>query len=171
MTLIALGELSVGAAVPGCTQAVVAGSLGITRAVADLQARLDALANFRPLPVTFSAQLALATSVVTSIQAAITAGFTPPDIATQIAHVQALVAQLTAQLTPINANLAILTALKAPLATAGVAVYVFDGAASALAAELDAALGTGPGHANAVIMIAHAPEVWAALSAVVQVTP
>jgi hypothetical protein len=172
MTIAPLGELTVGGAVPGAASAVVAGEAGITVAVPDLQARIDAIIAWTPVEVSFAADLALAIQTVAGIQAAITAGLTPPSIAAQIAIMATTLAELEAQLAQVNAQLAIIVALKAPLLVAGLRGYAFDGDASAAGSEIGGALsGDFTGHINAVVFATSAADAWAALGEIVKVTP
>ncbi len=170
MTITALGEVSVGGAVPGCATAVVAGELGINAAMPDILARLAALASFVPLPIDFVADLALAGQIGASIQAGITAGLPVPDMSAQAAVVQALITALLAQVTSINLQLDALLALDAPLGVAGVALYAFDGARTSLGSELAAELGPVTAHANALVLVTSDPAAWLAISAVMKVS-
>ncbi len=170
MTVTALGTLTVGGAVPGCAGAVTAGFTGITSGLNDLLARWAALATFVPVPFSFAAQLSIAQQTVTAVQAAITAGLPEPSIAEQLAQIAALLASLTAIIDGMQAQLSIITALQSPLTAAGIGAYAFDGTQSALGAELQAAIGSSPGHANALLLLVTDPTAWAALSVVMKVS-
>jgi hypothetical protein len=171
MTILSLGALSVGGAVPGASVAVSAGIAGINGALPDIAARLTALAAFAPSPVSFTAQIALASASLVSVNAAITAGLPVPDIAVQLATVAAVVADLAAAVAAVNAQLSVLAALQAPLAVGGVAAYAYDGAIGSLGSELGAAVGGGGTHSNALALVTTDPTAWAAMSAVLKVTP
>lgn len=170
MTITALGTLSVGGAVPGCAVAVTAGMAGINGALPDIEARLEALQGFSPQPINFGVQLALAEGIVASIKAGIALGLPVPSLTAQAAAVSALIASLHVQVALVNGHLDVLTALVAPLAVAGVAVYAFDGPTNTLGSEIDAVLGGGTAHANALVMFTTNPTTWAAMSAVLKVS-
>lgn len=163
MTVTYVGELSIGAAVPGAVTA-------LNLALPDLQARLASLVAFLPVNVDFAAQLVLAQQIVTSIQASITLGITPPSIAFQIAAVAALIAELEASVSAI----ADFTDL---LAAAGLHVYAYAGDTDQLGTEMDTELAGGvPGGgptdaANALILITTVGATWTAMGGVFQVSP
>jgi hypothetical protein len=177
MTVVYLGELSIGLAVPGCSAAVDAGIAGITGTLDNLLAQLTALNAFLPVPIDFTAQLALAQQMVLSVQHAISVGLPVPSLAAQVAIIAAKVAELTASITAITAQLTVLVDLQEPLTAAGVFAYAYDGATADLGNELDSALGGGvPGgtagqHANAFVMVTTIPATWDAMGQIVKVTP
>lgn len=172
MTIADLGGLSVGGAAPGAATAVVAGEAGINGALPDIQARLTALLAFSPAPINFAASIAIANSVIASINAAITAGIVPPDFSAQIAIATAQIATLTAAVAAVNAQLAILVALEAPLAVGGLHGYAFDGDASVAGAEIGGAItGDFAGHVNALVLVTSSPSTWTALGQILKVTP
>jgi hypothetical protein len=170
MTVTALGSLSVGVAVPGCATAVVAGTTGITAGLSDLLARLTALQAFVPQPFSFTAQLDIATKTLASVQASIAAHLPEPSIADQLAQIAALIAQLASIVGSMQAQLAIITHLQTQLTTAGISAYAFDGPRSALGSELQAAIGPGTPHANALLLVTTDPGAWASLSVVMKVS-
>jgi len=177
MSTTYLGSLSVGDVVPGAVSAAAAGSAGINAALPDIQGRLDALLAFAPINVDFAAQLALAQQTVASIQAGIALGLPVPSLAAQIAQVAALVAELLAAVTSISAQLSVIAALQAHFGVAGVHAYAFAGQTQDLGGELSAELAGGtPGGAptdaaNALVLITTVPATWAALAALLKVSP
>jgi hypothetical protein len=172
-----VGELTIGAAVPGAASAAIAGFAGINAALPDILARLAALQAFAPLSVDFTAQLALAQAMVTSVQTGIALGIPVPSIAAQIAAVAALIAELLASVAGIAAQLEIVTDFQALLGAAGVHVYAYAGQTGSLGSELSTELTTGiPGGsptdaANALVLVTTVPATWTAMSQVFQVTP
>lgn len=171
MTVTALGSLSVGDAVTGCTAAVNAGVTGIGAALPDLLARIAALQNFSPLPVSLDAQLVLAQQILAGVQSAIALQLPMPDISAQLAAVAALLAQLLAALSLANAQLDICTSLQGFLGAGGVDAYAFDGTVGNFGTELSAEIGVDIAHGNALVLLTRLPATWTALSAVVRVTP
>jgi hypothetical protein len=168
MTVTALGTLTVGAAVPGMSTAITAGVAGINAVLPDLVSRLAMLAALPPIVPGFDAQLALATDMAASATSAMHLGLPLPDIAAALA---AALAALEALVSLVQGQLATIVALQGPLASAGVGAYVFDGARDQLGYELGAAIGPGANHANALLLVTLDPAAWAALSAIVKVTP
>jgi hypothetical protein len=171
MSITHLGSLSIGVAVPGCATAVSAGIAGITGALDNLLAQLTALNAFVPVPIDFTAQLALAQQMVVSVQNAISVGLPVPSLAAQLAIIAAKVAELTAQITGITGQLTVLVDLQAPLEAAGVDVYAYDGPVDAFGSELDSALGSSSAHANALALVTTYPATWAAMTEIFKVTP
>lgn len=177
MTVTYVGDISIGQAVPGAAAAAVAGAAGINAALPDILARLAALQNFAPQPVSFAAQLALAQQMVSSIQLSISLGIPVPSIAAQIAAVLALVAELLAAVLSINAQLAIVTDFQVLLGAAGVHVYAYAGQVGSFGGEFSAELaggvpGGGPTDAsNALVLVTTVPATWAAMAQVFNVSP
>jgi len=177
MTVVHVGSLSIGDAVPAAATVSAAGVSGINGALPDLTARLLALASFSPAPVNFALQLALAQSTVASIQSAIALGLPAPSIAAQIAEVAAQVAALEAVLASVEANLATVVDVQAQLSVAGLHSYVYTGDVGDLGAEFTTELAGGlPGGAptaaaSAVLLITTSPAAWAAMEQVFRVTP
>lgn len=174
MTITSLGELSVGATVPGAASACAAGDLGINLALPDIEARLSALADViahPPLPIDFSAQLTQAVSIVASIQSCITLGITPPDMSAQIAAFTALMAELEASVLSINAQLTVIADLTAALAAVGVELYAFEGPADTFGGELTVAIGVDFAPVNGLALVVHDPATWTALSQIMKVSP
>lgn len=176
MTVSYLGSLTVGGALPGVSAGVTAGVAGIDAALPDLVSRLAALQSFAPSPVSFTAQLGTAKLLVGSLEKAIALGLPAPSIAAQIAAVTALVTDLLASVNAVNAQLSILHTLQTRLAAAGVHALAFGGAAGALGAELETAVGALPGvapgdDAHALVLFTTTPATWAALAALAGVSP
>lgn len=171
MTLLALGELTVGGAVPGCVSAVAEGTAGINAALPDIQARIAALFAFTPsATIDYSAQLIAAQQIVAALQAAILAGQVAPSLSAQVDAAAALRADLLVSLGHINANLSVLAALNVALGPLGVAAYAYDGDVGDLAFELDDELGVDGDHCNALVLVVRAPDVWAAFSQIMKVS-
>lgn len=177
MTVTCLGSLSIGDALPGGVAVGAAGFDGINAALPDIQARLDALLAFAPLPVDFTAQLALAQSMVASVQASITLGLPAPSMAAQIAIVAALIVDITASIVSINAQLGIVADFQTTLGTTGIHGYHYSGQTDDLGSEMATELASGvPGGAptdaaNALILVTTIPATWAAMRNVFKVTP
>lgn len=177
MTVTSLGNITIGAAVPGALAASVAGQAGINLALPDIQARLTALASFAPSLGDFSADIALAGQIIASINAAITAGITPPSLSAQVSLVAALIADLEAAVLSINAQLSIVLDFAALLGTAGVHAYHYTGRADQLGAGMTSELSSGfPGGAagdstNALILGTTSGTTWTAMSDVFKVAP
>lgn len=177
MTTVYIGSLSIGEAVPGAAAAAVAGAAGINAALPDILGRLAALAAFAPLPVDFTAQLALAEQMVASVTLGISLGIPVPSIAAQIAAIAALVADLLAAVASINASLEIVVAFQALLGAAGIHAYAYTGVTAGLGADLTTELAGGvPGGgptdaANALVLITTTPATWTAMGEVFKVSP
>lgn len=176
MTLVALGGLTVGEAAPGAELAVSAGVAGITPGLAELEARMSALGGWTPIMIDFTAQIALANDLIASLTAAIGV-ITPPDPTAQLAMITAAIAQLGVTVSGIQAQLAVLNGLLAPLGAAGVFGYAFDGDTDQLGPELGSELaggvpGGGPAdHANAVVFVTTVPATWTAMGEIFKVAP
>lgn len=159
MSLTYLGDLSVGAAIPGVEAA-------LSVALTDLQARIDALLAFTPAEVDFGVQLALAQSLVASIQANSTAGITPPSISVQIELIANLLGALEVQLR-------VILALQNLMLTGGIDAYAYSGTAAAMGGEITTALaaglpsgGTGATSINALILATRLTATWTAMGGV-----
>ncbi len=171
MTITAIGTIDLSTAIPGAAIGASAGLTGINAALPDIEARLTALLAFTPAPIDFTAQLALAQSIVVSIQSGIALGLPVPDISAQIAAVAALIASLTVQIALANAQVTILVDLQATLTAGGVAAYAYDGAIANFGSELATALGGSGTHCNALVLLTTIPATWTAMGAVLKVTP
>lgn len=177
MSVTYLGALTIGDALPGGVAVAAAGYAGINAALPDIQARLDALLAFSPLPVDFAAQLALAQSMVASVQASITLGLAPPSIALQLAIVAALIADIAAAIASISVQLGIVVDFQALMGTAGIHAYAYAGQTQNLGAEMAVELAGGvpagapTDAANALILVTTTPATWTAMGDVFKVTP
>jgi len=175
--IVYLGELSIGAAVPGANAAVVAGLAGINLALPDILARIAALQAFVPTPVDFGVQLILAQQMVTSVGLAISLGLPVPSILLQIAAIEALILALLATIEAINGQLDILVDIQTQLATSGLHAYAYAGTVGALGGEVTGALASGlPGGssgdaAHALVFVTTTPATWSAMSLVFKVSP
>lgn len=166
MALTYCGEVTIGAALPGIEPPFLL-------AVGDLQARLDALiaaqAQIAVSMPALAAQIDLARSIIASLQAAIAVGITPPSVSAQVSIMAALLVALEAQVAAM---------LGVPFGTAGVHIYVYDGAANAFGGDVTAALSGGfPGgtggaqHCNAIVLATTIGATWTDMSACFKVTP
>lgn len=175
MTVTYLGSLTTGAAIPGAATLAAAGTAGINLALPDIQARLAGLLSFTPTPISLTANLAVATSVIASLQTSIALGVSPPDISAQLAIVAALVAELTAAVASVNAQLGIIAGF--PLSAAGVYAYTYAGQADQLGSGFSAELsggfpgGTPTDATNAVLLATTTPAAWTALQSFLKTTP
>lgn len=177
MTIVHVGELTIGAAVPGATIACDAGKAGINGALPDITARLTALADFNPQAFDFVAQLAQAEATVASINLAILTALPAPSFDAQLATITALVAELSVTVTAINGQLSLVLAVQSLLAAAGVSAYAYSGAVNGLGGDVAAELSGGlPGGAptdpcNALVLVTASPVTWDAMAQVFKVTP
>lgn len=175
MTLTALGEMTVGAALPGAASAAASGSLGIAAAAPDLDAQLDALVHFAPLPtVSLAEQLIAAESILASVHSAIALGpLLPPvpPMLEQAAALQVTLDELKIRQLDVQASAAICATVTAAAAGGSVRVYVYDGARGSLGDELGAALGGagGSAHVSAIVLLASDPSTWSALTTIARV--
>jgi len=145
-----LGSVSIGAVIPA---GVTLGGL----AAADVQGQLAALATFTPqVSLSFAAQLEIATRILANIEACIAAGLTPPSLSVQVDMCIAAVAAL-------NAKLTLILGITSLFATAGVHLFVFEGAQNNLGSELSTALGVSPNSAHALAIVTQDPTCWTAM--------
>lgn len=170
MTLIVLGGMTTGVALPGAALAVTAGIAGIDGAVPDIAARIAALADFAPAEISLTAELALAQQTITAIQATIASGLPIPSISAQIDIAAAQLAVLQAKLEVINTQRAALVSLQGSLDVGGIAGYVYEGPLSSLGDELDAEVGGIPLGVHAVVLVATNAPAWSALQAFMRVS-
>ncbi len=177
MTIVHVGELTIGEVVPGATVACDAGVAGINAALPDIQARLAALAGFNPQPFSFDAQLAQAESIVTSTQLAIQFALPAPSLDFQIAMKEAQIAELLVIIEGINAQLSLVLGVQALLVAAGVSAYAYDGPVNGLGAAVTGELAGGlPGASptascNALVLVTPLPATWGDMSQLFKVSP
>lgn len=165
MTTTYIGALSIGEALPG-----VKGPLLV--AVADLEARIAALASFKAtVSLDVAAQITIAEQILASLQAALTLGLKAPSLDVQISAVVALTEALRAQLLVI---LNLMGLFGAP----GVYAWHYNGRADTLGSEMSAELaggapsGGGPAeNVDALILLTNLPATWAAMSQIFKVAP
>lgn len=178
MSLSYIGSLSIGAAIPTAVAAAAAGTVGISTALPDIQARIAALQSFQPSPINFGAMLANAQATIGSINASIALGIQPPSIDQQIAEVLALLSQLLAQMTLIDVQLGIIAAFQEQLGAAGIAAYAYAGPVSALGTEVYGALidglptgGNAGTQCHALVLATTDGGTWNAMSQIFKVAP
>jgi hypothetical protein len=178
MTISYVGNLSIGAALPGAATAATAGISGIGAALPDILARIAALQAFIPSPVNFGEMLTLAQQTVVSIQSGIALGLPAPDISAQIAAIEALIAALLAAVSAVNAQLNVVVDFQGLLAAAGLHVYAYAGAVNAAGSEISTALATGlpagsggAAASSGLLLITESGATWTAMSSVFQVAP
>lgn len=158
-----VGELTLGAALPGASGAIQA-------ALPDLQNRIAAMASFAPTTGSFAASLAAANATVQAIQSAISLGITLPDMDAQFALALAEIAAL-------QAALGVALAFSEALLAGGVHVYHYHGESGDMGGEFATELSGGlPGGAptddtHAIVLATTSPAAWSAMSSVFQVTP
>jgi hypothetical protein len=145
VSLTYVGQVSVGAAVPGA-------GIAISAAVPDLEARITALLAFNPGEISLAAQLQLALNLVAMLQEAITLGIVPPSIAAQIAIIADLLGVL-------QAKLALIQGIVGLFGRAGAHAYAYTGGAAAFGTAMQTELtggfpGGGPADSTAAIVIA-----------------
>jgi hypothetical protein len=163
MSLTPLGSLALSAVVPGAAALGAAGELGINLALPDIQARLSALLAFTPTMPSLSADATLAANIVTDLQAAISIGVVPPDITAQLGIIAALVLDLQNKVIAINAQFSIIANLVGLLATAGVDLYAWDGAAEDLGGALTTQYTGDAAHANALVLVTKIGATWSVM--------
>jgi hypothetical protein len=128
MTVSVIGEIELGAAIPGAVAA-------LALAIPDLEAKIAALVAFKPPSISFEADLEMALAMVANLKTMIRLGIKPPSIEAQIQIMLSLLAAL-------QANLAAIAAFKAVL-SAKAFVYGFEGPTSAFGTELQNEIGSG----------------------------
>lgn len=158
--ITALGELSLAAAVPLLATFRAALASTTAFAIPQLEAQLAGLTNvlsaITVAPPSLGATIEAAIANVVQLQAAISG----PTVTLQMPAIVAKLGELALSLGTLTAA----AALSIPSGT--VAAYVFDGARANLGAELQAALGSAPAHANALILVTSTPADWLACKAV-----
>lgn len=130
MTVTALGERTLGSAIPGVTSAMAL-------ALADIQAKVEAVASFAPsiTPPSLTADLVIAGEIVANVTAAISVGLTPPSIDLQVSIMLDALAAFQLQLQ-------ILLELQ-NLLLASVHLYKYEGPTSDFGTEMQAELSGG----------------------------
>lgn len=177
MTTTYVGGMSIGAALPGAATVAASGEAGINAALPDIQARLAALAQFKPQPINLAAQLSLAKNTLAGVEAAIAFGITPPDISAQLAIVAAQIADLEAAIVSINADLQAVIDFIALLAEAGLHVYRYEGQVDDLGGELSTELSGGlPGgsptdQCDALVLVTSTSATWDAMTQIFKTAP
>lgn len=166
MSLVPLGSVSLGVAIPGGAACAIAGELGINLALPDIQARLAAFASFSPSLGDFTLDLAVAGQIIASINAALAVGLTPPSLGLQLAIIAQLILDLENAVLSINAQLTIVLGFISLLANAGVDLYAWDGANNDLGPALAAERGPGTGHTNALVLVTSNGATWSAMQQV-----
>lgn len=156
MTLILVGDLTIGALIPLPVSLVLTAQL-------EVQAKLSAMIDFSlqlGLPgLSISAQLDLCAEIIVALNACLTLGITPPSISAQLDIVIAVILQLQIELQIYIDFLDLLSARAF--------VYAFDGAVNQAGTDLSAALVGGfpggfPGdHANMLIFGTSIAADWA----------
>lgn len=165
MTTTYVGGISIGAAVPGVLDALVA-------AIGDIQGRITALASFVPslVPPSLTADIGVATSIIANLTASIAVGITPPSIDLQVAIMAGVMAALQIQLQ------VILDLFN--LFDFGIHVWHYNGRADTLGADMTTELAAGmPGGAgpaeniDALVLATNVAQSWAAMQAIFKTTP
>lgn len=175
-----VGELTIAAAVPGASQATIAGDAAIDAAMPDLTLRIQALQDTIALPlptIDFAAQLALAQQILGSVQAAIDLALPVPPDAEQLEKFTDMLGDLTASLGTVETSASLIASIAALLAAVGLHVYAYSGPVNALGGEVTSALAAGlPGgapadNANALILATSNAATWTAMQSIFKVTP
>lgn len=174
MSLVALGSLSLAAAVPGAAEANAALDIAVGIAAPNVTAQITAAASFTPsASLGLDDLLAIAEAILANIDAAIAA--IPPipilDLSAQVALAASIKADLDAMLLTVQAQLAIQLQFASLLATAGVVAYAWDGANDALGPALTTALGGATTHSNAIILYTTSGVTWTAMQGLFKTTP
>lgn len=174
MSLVALGSLSLGVAVPGAAESNAALDVAIGIAAPNVTAQIAAAASFTPsASLGLDDLLAIAEAILANIEAAIAA--IPPipvlDLDAQVDLALAVKADLESMLGIVNAQLTIQVDIAALLATAGVVAYAWDGANNALGPALTTELGGATTHSNAIILYTTSGVTWTAMQDFFKTTP
>lgn len=171
MTTTYAGNLTVGQCVPAAASANAEVTASANASLGDVTARITGLLSLQanlianpPNPLALIAQL---NAIIASLSLP-----APPSVP-QLDALASVLAELSAISADLTASLAFSTALGGQLATPGVHLYAFAGAANALGGELSAHLsagltgGSGPGQQIAgVILLAGDAGAIAALQSV-----
>lgn len=173
MTVQYLGSLSLSQALPGAALAASMGITGIQTALPDLLARIAALRDFSPTPISFATQLQLAEATLSGIQASIAAGLPAPSVDAQVTAVLALMESLLTMVNGVRAALAVVQDFQNLLAAAGISVFAFSGDFASMGVELSAAVGmNGPaGSGYAVVLATGVAGTWSAMGQIFKVVP
>jgi len=174
MSLVALGSLSLGVAVPGAATANAALDVTIGIAAPNVTAQITAAASFTPsVSLGLDELLAIAEAILSNIEAAIAA--IPPipvlSLDAQVALAASVKADLDAMLALVNAQLAIQVEIAGLLATGAIVAYAWDGANNALGPALTTELGGATTHSNAIILYTTSGASWTAMQAFFKTTP
>jgi hypothetical protein len=133
-----IGELSLGAIVPGVS-AQIGADVGVaTGQLANATAGLTALEALVIAPPTIAASITTVTQILASLQLALSIGV--PNI--PIPPSAALIASLTASIAALNALLAGLVAIQAQLSAGGIFAWTYAGTGAAFGGTLTSALAT-----------------------------
>ena len=165
MTTTYLGGLTIGDLLPGVGVPMLA-------LMADLQARLTALLEFKPtLSISFDDMLTINASIAASIEAALAIGLQPPTLSLQIQVVADLSLALQLQLE-------LLLEFMKLLLVPSVHTWHYTGRADTLGSDMSTTLAGGlPGGAgpaeniNALIIATGAADAWNALAQIFKTTP
>lgn len=174
MSLINLGTLSLGVAVPGALEANTALDVACGIAAPNVSAQIAAAASFTPsASLGLDQLLAIAEAILDNINAAIAA--IPPipilDLSAQVALAADVKADLDAMLVTVAAQVAIQVDIAGLLATGGVVAYAWDGPNSSLGPALTAALGGAATQSYAVILYTTSGASWTAMQGLFKTTP
>lgn len=177
-----VGQMTIGAAVPGAATGISAGINGINAALPDitariaaLQAQVTALGAMPPLP-DFAEMLARAVQLQAAMTLAInTPGLLPPpSIATSILALLALIEALLAVVDGINVNLTAAVNIQTLLATAGIHVIARTGTIGTVGADIQSIVTSDvgiAGNANALALVTTTGAAWTGITQVFRVTP
>lgn len=174
MSLVPLGSLSLGVAVPGAAAANAALDVAASIAAPNVSAQITAAASFTPsVSLGLDDLLALANTILDNILAAIAA--IPPipvlSLDAQVALAADIKADLDAMLLVVQAQVDIHVQIASLLATGGVVAYAWDGANNALGPALTTELGGATTHANAIILYTTSGVTWTAMQQLFKTTP
>lgn len=174
MSLVPLGSMGIGVAVPGAAASNVALGVVCSIAAPNVSGQITALGSFVPvLSPNLAQQLAMAEQIIANIEAAI-AAFPPiPTLSLQAQIDLALTVRtnLLSLLDLITLKVTLQAEIAALLATAGVSAYAWDGANNALGAALTTELGPSAVHSNALILHTVSGTTWTAMQSFFKTTP
>jgi hypothetical protein len=159
-----LGSLTLAVIAPGAAVAAAAAVTVSGLAAPEVQAQLDALADFSPsAQLSFLDQIAQCEAIITGLQAMIAAGITPPSLSAQVTITLNIVASLQVSLAAIQAQLDIAVGIQDLLAEGSVRLFTYSGPQDDFGGELAAELGAPTTSVNALVLLTSNGASWTAM--------
>lgn len=148
-SLIYIGSVSIGVAIPLLLQLSLAIELLIPGLITEITAKLAGYAKLSVQlgikPPSLTGSIDLAAKLSASLAAALSLGFTPPSVNFGAAAVLAIIAELEVKLGALKAALDLALQIKGLAAAAGVKLFLYEGKLIDLGATLDAQVGVKAG--------------------------